>query len=67
MAKTGKLLDQDLINKRVSETLMRLEIPEAKSFADFFSSAIGKAVPYTREAAGIVSSAAGAARSFLRR
>lgn len=58
LARQGRLTDAHTANVLVESILKRLEIPEATSFANFFSSAIGKAVPYVREAEGVVSSAA---------
>lgn len=58
LAKAGKLLDADTALANIQATLHKLQVPEANSFATFFSSAIGKAVPYVREASGVVSSAA---------
>lgn len=58
LAKQGDLTEADTANARIEATLKKLQIPEAKAFADFFSSSIGHAVPYAREAEGVVSSGA---------
>lgn len=58
LAKQGKLIDADRAKVEIETVLDRYKVPEAKSFASFFGSAIGKAVPYVREASGVVSSAA---------
>ena len=58
LAKQGKLIDADRAKVEIETVLDKLKVPEASSFAKFFSSAIGKAVPYVREASGVVSSAA---------
>lgn len=49
LAKQGKLLDEQAAHTQAETVLKRLGVPEAKAFADFFSSALGKAIPYTRE------------------
>lgn len=53
-----KSINADVIRTNLESSLMRLQVPEAKAFADYFSTAVGRAAPYVREAGGVVSSAA---------
>jgi len=64
LASQGKLLTEQAAKTNVEAALRRLEIPEARAFANFFSTALGKMVPYERELKGIVSSATGAVRDL---
>ena len=65
LAKAGKLLDEQAARTNVQAALDRLGIPEAKAFADMFSSKLGHEIPWKREAEGIVNSAVrGAIRRF---
>lgn len=64
VAKQGVLLDSQAGVNRIRETLLKHEVPEASAFAKFWSSAIGKAAPYSREAGRAIGDVAGAARDF---
>lgn len=72
LAKSGKLMDAQSAHHAAQTVLLKLEVPEAKAFADMFSSQLGRHIPWEREARGVVNSAAGAAAAgaagrFLRR
>ncbi|QCQ85079.1 DNA pilot protein [Blackfly microvirus SF02] len=58
LASQGRLLDADAALSGAETILKRLGVPEAKAFADMFSTRIGHEIPWAREASGIVSSAA---------
>jgi len=58
LAKSGKLIDADTAQVEIQTVLEKYRIPEAKVFAEFFSTELAKAVPYAREVGGVVNSAA---------
>lgn len=58
LAQEGKLLTEETARVNIETLLTRYHVPEAKAFADMFTSAFGKSVPYLREAEGALGSAA---------
>jgi len=62
--KQGVLLDSQAGVNRIRKTLMEFDVPEASAFAAFFGTAVGKYVPYSREAGRVVGDVTGAARDF---
>ena len=58
LAKDGELTDAHTARTKVETILNRYQVPEAKAFADMFSTSLGHKIPWAREAAGIVSSGA---------
>jgi len=58
LAKDGELTDAHTARTKVETILHRYQVPEAKAFADMFSTSLGHKIPWAREASGVVSSAA---------
>lgn len=57
LAKEGKLIDAERAQVEIKTVLDKYAIPESKAFSEFFSTALGKKVPYLRELSGAVNSA----------
>lgn len=62
LARQGDLLSEQQRFTSIRSKLLNLDVPEADAFAKFFSSAIGRAVPYSREAGRAIGDVSGAAR-----
>lgn len=61
-----KFIDMRTAGEAIRNSLLNLDIPEAKAVADFFATQFGHGKPYRDEARESVNSAAGAAGRFIR-